>query len=396
MGANQMPTVIKGATLSCYPAALVTVLLVAIVDVGAIGEVQAQPNTTTAAASTTGDMVATVKTVSSRTALTKFLVADAERAAKERKWTIAIPYYQALAAARGPASAEAARLATLWTLGGQFESAAAVWTAFASATSDAKARGEALSEVTRLTANPDPFADRLELVPLAAPAKKAFTLGRKAFAAKQYGDALVYFHMGYSLAPDLPGFLRELGATYDKLGAPEKKREFYRRYLLQRPFGTNADIVRRELTNAKESLGTLLVSTSRPCEQLWINRQRVTKLPSVGLLVAPGTYKGLCFAPKYEMALFEYAVVEAGKPASLNFAWTIVVNKLSNPYGRISLENPKSPGVMIDLGISSNEIGVAVPPDRRALKMEVRDDLGSRTEKRTIKLEAGQPFNVTW
>ena len=395
-----MPTVIKGATLSCYSAALTTSLLVGAVtfiNVVNIHEANAQPSTGAAANANNGDLVASVKTVANRTALTKFLVADAERAAKDRKWTVAIPYYQALASARGPASAEAARLATLWTLAGQFESAAAVWTAFASATTDVKARGEALSEVTRLTANPDPFADRLELVPLAAPAKKAFTFGRKAFAAKQFGDALVYFHMGYSLAPDLPGFLRELGATYDKLGAPEKKREFYRRYLLQRPFGANADIVRRELTNAKESLGTLLVSTSRPCEQLWINRQRVTtKLPAAGLLVAPGTYKGLCFAPKYEMALFEYAVVEAGKPAALNFAWTIVVNKLSNPYGRISLENPKSPGVMIDLGISSNEIGVAVPPDRRALKMEIKDDLGSRTEKRTIKLEAGQPFNVTW
>ncbi len=390
-----MPTVIKGATLPCHRAAFAALLLV---GVGNIHQAQAQPSVAPTPVSTAGaDLVATVKTVSSRTALTKFLVVEAERAAKERKWTIAIPYYQALAAARGPASAEAARLATLWTLAGQFESAAAVWTAFASATSDVKARGDALSEVTRLTANPDPFADRLELVPLAVPAKKAFTFGRKAFAAKQYGDALVYFHMGYSLAPDLPGFLRELGATYDKLGAPDKKREFYRRYLLQRPFGANADIVRRELTSAKESLGTLLVSTSRPCEQLWINRQRVTtKLPAAGLLVAPGTYKGLCFAPKYEMALFEYTVVEAGKPASLNFAWTIVVNKLRNPYGRISLENPKSPGVMIDLGISSSEIGVAVPADRRALKMEIKDDVGSRTEKRTIKLEAGQPFNVTW
>lgn len=393
-----MPTVIKGATLSCHCAALVTSLLVgAAVNAVNTQEANAQPSSGAVVTANNGDLVASVKTVANRTALTKFLVGDAERAAKDRKWTIAIPYYQALAAARGPASAEAARLATLWTLAGQFESAAAVWTALASATSDVKARGEALGEVTRLTANPDPFADRLELVPLAAPAKKAFTFGRKAFAAKQFGDALVYFHMGYSLAPDLPGFLRELGATYDKLGAPEKKREFYRRYLLQRPFGVNADIVRRELTNSKESLGTLLVSTSRPCEQLWINRQRITtKLPAAGLLVAPGTYKGLCFAPKYEMALFEYAVVEAGKPAALNFAWTIVVNKLSNPYGRISLENPKSPGVMIDLGISSNEIGVAVPPDRRVLRMEIKDDLGSRTEKRTIKLEAGKPFNVTW
>ena len=58
--------------------------------------------------------------------------------------------------------------------------------------------------------------------------------------------------MGYALAPDLPGFLRELGSTYDKLDAPDRKREFYRRYLVQRPFGANADVVRDELAKDKD------------------------------------------------------------------------------------------------------------------------------------------------
>ena len=109
-------------------------------------------------------------------------------------------------------------------------------------------------------AAPDPFADKL-VARRARPreAKQAFALGRAAFAAKQYGDALVYFHMGYALAPELPGFLRELGSTYDKLGAAEPKREFYRRYLVQRPFGANADVVRAELAKDKDVLGTLLV-----------------------------------------------------------------------------------------------------------------------------------------
>jgi tetratricopeptide (TPR) repeat protein len=382
-----MPTVIKGVTwIAIVTAGVVAAAPFAMAD-----------NPPPSAQPASVDLVATVKTTETREALSQFLIIDAQKAEKDRKWGLAIPYYQALVAARGPASAEAAHLARLWTLAGQSEDAAAVWTTFASSSIDEKARREALSEVTRLTANPDPFADRLELIAMAVPAKKAFTLGRKAFAAKRFGDALVYFHMGYSLAPDLPGFLRELGATYDKLGAPEKKQEFYRRYLLARPFGGNADIVRRELGNAKQSLGTLLVSTSLPCQQLWINRQRVIgKLPASGLLVAPGTYKGLCFAPNYEMALFEYATVEAGKPARLEFAWAIVVNKLTNPFGRISLENPKSPGVMIDLGISNSEIGVAVPTDRRALNMEVKDDIGSRVEKRTVKLEAGQRTVVSW
>jgi hypothetical protein len=62
--------------------------------------------------------------------------------------------------ARGPGSPEARRLATLWTLAGQAEEAAAVLTAFAAATTDAAAAGEARAEAKRLTARPDPFAKR--------------------------------------------------------------------------------------------------------------------------------------------------------------------------------------------------------------------------------------------
>ena len=55
-------------------------------------------------------------------------------------------------------------------------------------------------------------------------------------------------------------------------------------------------------------------SSSLPCTELWVNRQQITgKLPDKGIVVAPGSYKGLCFNPKYEMALFEYATVEAGQ-----------------------------------------------------------------------------------
>src|SRR5205823_224168 len=204
-----------------------------------------------------------------------------------------------LVVARGPGSPEAKQLATLWTLAGQNEDAAEAWSTYANATTDEAGKQEALSEATRLAGAPDPFAEKLALAELAAEAKQAFALGRAAFAKQQYADALVYFHIGYALAPDLPGFLRELGSTYDKLGEPERKREFYRRYLVQRPFGGNADLVRAELAKEKDALGTLLVSSSLPCSELWINRQRITaKLPDKGLLVAPGSYKGLCFNPK--------------------------------------------------------------------------------------------------
>src|SRR5690606_3651492 len=219
---------------------------------------------------------------------------------------------------------------------------------------DEAARTEARTEAARLTASPDPFAEKLVLADMTKEAKKAFSAGRAAFKARQYGDALVLFHMGYALAPDLPGFLRELGSTYDKLGATDRKREFYRRYLVQRPFGANADVVRSELARDKDVLGTLLISSSLPCKELWVNRQRITgKLPEKGILVAPGAYKGLCFNPKYEMALFEYTMVEPGKPATMTFLWAIVVNKLEKPYGRIALEKHDSPGTMMDLGITS-------------------------------------------
>jgi hypothetical protein len=344
-----------------------------------------------------GELYQTVPTKKSRAELSKFLVKAAEKAVKDRAWAKAIPLYQALVAARGPASPEAKQLATLWTLAGQNDEAAEAWSAFGHATTNQKAKDDALAEAARLAGSPDPFAEKVVLVDMAKEAKQAFELGRAAFKKTQYGDALVYFHIGYSLAPDLPGFLRELGSTYDKLGATERKRDFYRRYLLQRPFGANAEVVRGELARDKDVLGTLLVSSSLPCKEVWVNRQRITgKLPDKGLLVAPGTYKGLCFNPKYEMALFEYTTVEAGKPATISFRWAIIVNKLERPYGRIALEKHDSPGTMMDLGITASEVGVPVPSDGRKLRMVLKDDSGVRTEERSVQIEPGQKLEVKW
>ena len=343
------------------------------------------------------ELYQTVPTKKSRAALSQFLVKQAEKAAKDRKWAQAIPLYQALVVARGAGAPEAKQLATLWTLAGQNEDAAEAWTAYGNATKDEKAKAAALAEAARLTAAPDPFADKLNPTEMVKEANQAFKLGRAAFKAKQFGDALVYFHMGYALAPDLPGFLRELGSTYDKLGAGDRKKEFYRRYLVQRPFGPNADVVRSELAREKDVLGMLTVSSSLPCAELWVNRQRVSgKVPDKGLLVAPGTYKGLCFNAKYEMAMFEYTTVEAGKPTTMSFRWAIVVNKLERPYGRIALENPKSPGTMIDLGITSPEVGVPVSSDGQKLKMVLKDDSGIRTEERSVQIEPGQKLIVQW
>lgn len=167
-----------------------------------------------------GELAQTVATKQSRVEISKFLVAPAQKAAKARDWARAIPLYSALVVARGPASPEAKQLATLWTLAGQNERAAEAWSAYASAITDAKERDAALAEATRLAGFADPFADKLALVALGTEAKQAFTAGRKAFAAKQYGDALVFFTIGYALAPELPGFLRELGSPTTSSAPP--------------------------------------------------------------------------------------------------------------------------------------------------------------------------------
>jgi hypothetical protein len=343
------------------------------------------------------ELYETVATTTPRAEIAKFLVARAEKAAAARDWAHAIPFYQAIVVVTGAGGPDGKTLATLWTLAGQNDEAAAAWASYARMTKDETERASAVDQASRLASAPDPFAGKLALAVLDTEAKQAFTLGRAAFKKTHYGDALVYFHVGYALAPDLAGFLRELGATYDKLGAAAQKREFYRRYLVQRPFGANADVVRAELGKEPGVLGTLLVSSTLPCTELWINRQRIVgKLPDRGLLVAPGSYKGLCYAPKYEMALFEYATVEAGKPASMQFRWAIVVNKLERPYGRIALENPRAPGTMIDLGITSPEVGVAIAPDGRKLKMRLEDDSGGRVVERMVAITPGERFVVTW
>lgn len=344
-----------------------------------------------------GELIDTVPTVQSRAALSAFLVRPAEQAAAKRNFARAIALYQALATARGPASPEARKLATLWTLAGQSEDAARVLTAFAAASTDPTAAAEAKAEAARVLANPDPYAKRLELPVLAAEAKRAFKQGRAAFGKQQWGDALVSFHIGYALAPDLPGFLRELGATYEKLESADKKLAFYRAYLLRRPFGKNADVVRAELGKTAGALGELKLSASLPCDQVWVNAQRLPgAMPAKPIAVAPGSYKAMCLSGKYEMAIFEYATVAAGQTADLRFDWAIVVNALENPLGRIVIENYQTPSMMIDLGVSTPEYGVGVPHDGRALKMVVKDETGTRTEERSVRIRPGERYVVKW
>ena len=342
------------------------------------------------------DLVHTVKTKASRADMSASLLKAAEAAKKKREFPRAIVLYRAVVVARGPGSPEAVELAEMWALAGKPEQAREVLGAFIAATTDTAARDAAIRTRAALPAE-DPFARQLTLPALTKDATKIFKDGLKTFKKKNYGDALVMYQMGAALDPDLPGFLRELGATYEKLKAPEKAVAFYISYLQQRPFGKNAEVVRKELKKKKVQLGKLSIKTSKECEEVWLGGQLVPKkLPIKDLVVAPGRYRLLCFNGKYGLFYRDFVTVEQGKAATMEFRWAIIVNALEDPYGRISLESSWDPGVMMDLGIDVPELGVPVPDDNRALKMVLTDDARTKSVERFQKLEPGQRYVIKW
>ncbi len=332
-----------------------------------------------------------------RATISAYLLEPAKKALEERNFARAIALYRGLVTARGPGDPLALELAKAWTLASQYDEAIEVLTNFIEHTTDPKEMQRAREEVARLRRASNPFTGRFEISAASTEAKTAFQRGRAEFSKKRYADALVYFEMGAALDPDLPGFLRELGATYDKLGAADKKLEFYRAYLLQRPFGKNADEVRRQLAKVRNALGTLTIESALPCYEVWLNGQVVPgKLPKKELSMAPGAYKAMCYAPQYGLVYFETAAVEPGSSSKLAFRWAVLVNKLVAPYGRIAIEDPLNPGMMMDLGIDREEVGVIVPADGRSLRVVLKDDSGSRVEERYIKLQPGSRELIKW
>ena len=343
------------------------------------------------------DIVDHVKTATARADLSAFLVKPARAALAAGDRPRAIVLHQALAMARGPGSAEARQLAALWTDAGQPDEAVRVLQRFVAYSSDEAARASARATLAQLTAGPPVDARPIALPSQVALARQAFKQGRAAFGKKRWGDALVLFHVGYALAPELPGFLRELGATYERLGATAAKLAFYQAYLVRMPFGKNADAVRAELARTDDALASLSMTSSLPCEEVWLNRQRVpVALPQKKLVIAPGSYKALCLSRRYEIAIFEYAMVPPGGSASIRFDWAVVVNKLAAPLGRIAIENPNAPGVMLDLGVSSPEVGVVVDSLGKPLRMVLKDDGGTRVVERKVRIRPGERVVVEW
>ncbi|HUH05887.1 MAG TPA: hypothetical protein VML75_28050 [Kofleriaceae bacterium] len=341
-----------------------------------------------------------LKTSKSPVELSEFLVKPAKQALSKKQWALAISYYSGLVAARGPASPEALDLVFALVQESQFARAERVLEDFIRTTSDAAAKATQTDALNRLKAAENPFSRDFKPVPASADAGKVYKLGRDAFAKKQYADALFYYQVGSALDPDLPGFLRELGATYDKLGLVDKKVEYLGRYLLLRPFGKNSDFARKELGAHKKAYGKLTLASALPCDMVWLNEQPVPgKLPLKGLLVAPGRYTALCYNVKYDIAYFEERSVAAGSSATLEFNWAVLVDGLKDPFGRIAIENAlaKRPGTFVRVPLGrTGGFGVVVPADGRALEVRLTSLDGSKKDTRFIKIAPGSTEVIKW
>lgn len=328
--------------------------------------------------------------------LSRFLEKPAAAAMRKRDYTRAIALYRGLVAARGEGDPIALDLARAWTLAGRYDEAGEVLDQFLAAARDEKLIEGARRERERISKARFFFDKSFDIPPASGEAERCFDLGRKNFRRGKYAEALVYYQMGHALDVNFPGFLRELGATYEKLGAHKERLDFYTRYLLLRPLGKNADFVRKQLEASKADLGVLSVESSLPCDEFWLSGTRGGRLPVQGLKVPPGKFKALCVSFQHELAYFEYATVETGKAAALRFRWAIVENELKSPLGRIRIQDPRSEGDMIDLGVSATAVGVVLPDDDRAIAVELVSEDGSRNERRYIRLAPGQRYKLAW
>lgn len=341
-----------------------------------------------------------LKTSKSPVELSEFLVKPAKEALSKKQWALAISYYSGLVAARGPASPEALDLVFALVQESQYARAQRVLEDFIDSTTDVAAMETQKEALKRLKDAENPFSREFKPVPARADAGKVYKLGRDAFSKKQYADALFYYQVGSALDPDLPGFLRELGATYDKLGLVDKKIDYLGRYLLLRPFGKNSDFARKELSAHKKAYGKLTLDSAKPCDMVWLNEQPVPgKLPLKGLVVAPGRYTALCYNVKFDIAYFEESLVTAGASATLKFNWAVLVNKLENPYGRIAIENAlaQRPGTFVRVPLGRSQgFGVVVPSDGRALEVRLTSLNGTKKDTRFIKIAPGSTEVIKW
>jgi tetratricopeptide (TPR) repeat protein len=324
-----------------------------------------------------------------------FLVKPAQKALDERKYPLAVSLWRGVVAMRGDADEANWKLAEAWTLAGQFKAASRALAYYAAAVKDPLKQQRAQEEIASLDKREKGFSSgRFTPTPALNEAKEAFKRGRAAFKAKKYDAASLYFKAGIVMAPDLAGNYRELGESLDKLGRSGEANEFFMRYLRIRPFGKNADNVRTRLSKAK-LVGNLTIQSVLPCDEVWIEGQRVpTKLPVKAHPVAPGSYRLLCYSDTYHHAQYEDVEVKVGEQVTASFNWAILDNKL-DPWGRVVIENPGDKTQMMDVGLWP-EVGVPVPADRRALRIVMTAGDGSKKKEELVKLAPGQRYVLKW
>jgi len=339
-----------------------------------------------------------LKTTKSVAAMSKFLVKPAEREIKRKRFAVAIPLLEGLVAARGEGDDYNYKLGIAWSDQGDYTQAVRVLNSFIAATNNGVLRGRATRARDNLAKAENPFAKQFQRNQFQSRryASMAFRKGRVAFRHKHYADALIYYRMGLAINP-LAGFLRELGATYDKLHMRNQKIKFYYRYLHRRPFGKNANMVRKALGKTKGLLSPLTIKSALECQELWINGQKLrrVKLPMKNVLVAPGKYRGLCLNYKYNFGMFENSFVKKGRKGALEFRWALLVNRLENPMGRLRLEDART-GQMHNLALVPKTVGVVVPKSGRALKLVKTSLNRAKTATQYIRLQPGQKHVIKW
>jgi tetratricopeptide (TPR) repeat protein len=348
------------------------------------------------AAGTKNAAAATTAATADPVKLSEFLVKPAEQAVKDRNFSRAIALYRGIVAIRGDGDEMVWKLAEAWQLAGRFTQAADELTRYENAVTDPEKKESAADQIKKLAAQTEGYDSYRKLLIGGADkeAKQAFALGTQYANKKQWLEASLLFRAGVIMAPDVVGNIRKLGDAYDKLGKADEANQFFNRYLRQHPFGKNADEVRHRLQLAKQ-VGSMAIESALPCEQVWVNGQQAPmKLPVKKIDMAAGDYKLLCYSEKYHFAQYAYGTVAVGGAVTVSFQWAIVKNKL-DPWGRIALEDPNNPKVMVDVG-QWDEFGVQVPDDRRSLKVHLKAGDGSQEKDILVKLEAGKTVEITW
>lgn len=329
--------------------------------------------------------------------LSAFLEEPAREAVRRRDYALAVSLYRGILEIRGEGDEAAWHLAEVFQFAREPDAAVEVLERYAAVVRDAAARRRALDRITTLRKTDYRFGSgRFAPRPALRQAVAAFKKGRALFRQELYAEAALLFRAGIVMAPNMPGSYRELAEAYGRLGRAAEADAFFAEYLRLHPFGQNADAVRAQLADTG-LLGSVTIASSFPCEQVWLNGQPVPlerHPPGSRITLSPGRYKALCYVERYHHVQFERFGIVAGGATKVEFAYAILLNEL-DPWGRITIEDPRRRGVLVDIGLFP-ELGVAVPPDGRDLQLVLVSGDHSHREQRTIRVTPGARLIVRW